>query len=83
MLDLFGDLGGVGELIIHLIKFIFKRFLVNTFLLAQLKSLYMVNTKEDNLLKESNKQKNLKMVRKYTIPNDLKGTWVEDKIKNH
>ena len=43
----------------------------------------MVNTKEDNLLKESNKQKNLKMVRKYTIPNDLKGTWVEDKIKNH
>ena len=83
MLDLFGDLGGVGELIIHFIKFIFKRFLVNTFLLAQLKSLYMVNTKEDNLLKESNKQKNLKMVRKYTIPNDLKGTWVEDKIKNH
>jgi hypothetical protein len=52
-------------------------------LLAQMKTLYMVNTKENEFLTESDKPSNLKMVRKYTIPDDLKDTWVEEKIKNH
>ena len=48
-----------------------------------MKTLFMVNTKEDSFLTESDKPANLKMVRKYTIPDDLKSTWVEEKIKNH
>ena len=48
-----------------------------------MKTLYMVNTKETGFLTESDKPSNLKMVRKYTIPDDLKDTWVEEKINNH
>ena len=83
LLDLFGDLGGVVEILMYVVKFLFNRFWFNNFLLAQLKALYMVNTKEKGFLTESDKPSNLKMVRKYTIPPDLRQTWVEDKIKNH
>lgn len=83
LLDLFGDLGGVVEILIFVVKFLFDRFLFNKFLLAQLKALFMVNTSEQNFLTESDKPSNLKMVRKYTIPYDLKNTWVENKIRNH
>ena len=58
LLDLFGDLGGVVEILIFVVKILFNRFFFNNFLLAQMKALYMVNTKEDGFLTESDKPSN-------------------------
>ena len=83
LLDLLGDLGGIVEILIFFVKFMFNRFLFNTYLLAQMKALFMVNTLDSSFLTESDKPSNIKMVRKYDIPSDLKNTWVANKIKNH
>jgi len=48
-----------------------------------MKTLYMVSTKDNSFLTESDKPSNLKMVKKYSIPREVKGTWVEEKIQNH
>ena len=82
-MNLFGDMGGVLGLLQTLFTTLFYRFFFNNFLLAQLKALFLVNIKDKKFLTESNKASNIKMVMKHKIPDNLKKTWVENKIKDH
>ena len=75
LLSLFGDLGGIFELLHALVALFFSQFLFNKFLLAKMKAHYFVNSKEKMLF--SNKLYNQK-AKKYKHSNCF-----EQETKNH